>query len=138
MKKLVAEHGLQDVVVVASAGTSDYHAGEPPDNRARVAASKRGVSVDGEARQFLPEDFDVFDYVLAMDVENLRDLQRIARHEADRAKLSLLLDFDPALRKGCSVPDPYYGGAAGFDQVLDMCERACRNLLAHVRERMGA
>jgi len=113
-------------VHVESRGTHDYHVGEPPDERAQHHAKRRGYDLSAQrARHVAKNDFDEFDLIVAMDRGHLRLLERIcpAHH---RAKLRPFLpDAD--------VPDPYYGGADGFEQVLDLVEAACRNLLAEIR-----
>lgn len=112
---------------VESCGTHDYHVGEPPDERAQHHAKGRGYDLSAQrARQLATRDFEEFDLILAMDRGHLRILERIcpAQH---RAKLRLFL-------AGADVPDPYYGGAAGFEQVLDLVEAACRSLLQEVRK----
>lgn len=133
MRALVAEAGLSERIAIDSAGTGAWHAGEAPDARARAAAAARGLRLEGQARQFLHSDFERFDYVLAMDSANLRDLRRAARLPQQRDKLHLFRSFDDTAPPGAEVPDPYYGGEGGFDEVLDICERACRGLLAHLR-----
>jgi protein-tyrosine phosphatase len=126
MRSLVREEGLEGRVVIDSAGTGGWHAGEPPDARATDAAQRRGIELDGAARQVEPEDFERFDLLLAMDRENLAALRRLAPDDEARGKVRLLLgDRD--------VPDPYYGGARGFEDVLDLVESACRGLLDEVR-----
>lgn len=132
-RSLVAEAGLDAVIRIDSAGTAGYHAGEPPDARACKAAARRGIEVRGRARQFLASDFDEFDYVLVMDRSNLADLEELYAAGA-RAKLSLLRAFDATAPKHAAVPDPYYGGDAGFDEVLDQCLRACKGLLEHIQK----
>ena len=96
---------------------------------------RRGVALEGAARQVTVEDFDRFDLLLAMDRENLRDLLYIAPNDDARAKVRLLREFDPAAVAAgdLDVPDPYYGGPNGFEHVLDLVEAACRGLLAEVR-----
>lgn len=137
MQHLVTRAGLSEHIELDSAGTSAYHIGERPDRRSAEAARRRGIELVGRSRQFDACDFDDFHYVVAMDTSNLRDLKGLARSQADRDKLSLLRDFDPDSPRGASVPDPYYGGVDGFDEVLDICEAGCRHLLAHVREEHG-
>jgi protein-tyrosine phosphatase len=132
MRSLVLRAGLQDRIHVESAGTAAYHAGELPDRRSRAAASARGIELSSRARQFVREDWDRFDYVLAMDRANFDELAEAAPQTA-RAKLSLLLSFNPASRTGAEVPDPYNGGPDGFEEVLDLCEAACAGLLEHLR-----
>ena len=136
-KRHVEEAGLATRVQSDSAGTHDYHVGVPPDARAQRAADRRGYDLSSlRGRQVDRGDFSEFDYVLAMDEANLRLLQRLCPPQHAH-KLRLFMEFaaDPDLRE---VPDPYYGGAQGFEQVLDLVERASRGLLAHLRERMAS
>ena len=130
--KLVHDEGLNDVIEIDSAGTHAYHVGEPPDSRAQRSALERGIDISLlRARRARAEDFDYFDYVLAMDEDNFRHLLAICpEHQQD--KLQLFLDYAPHLEYR-EVPDPYYGGAKGFDLVLDMVEHASRGLLEHIR-----
>lgn len=139
MEQLVADAGLADRVVIDSAGTGDWHVGELPDPRTRAAAARRGLALTHRARQFTRADLDRFDLVIAMDADNLRHLRRLLHQAGDRAepRLALLRDFDPGSPAGAAVPDPYSGGEAGFEEVLDLCERACAGLLAHVRTRLA-
>lgn len=136
MRHLVAEAGLGGHIEVDSAGTGAWHVGEPPDSRSTAAARRRGIRLIGSARRFDRRDWDSFDYVLAMDESNYRDLERSAPSDAARGKLSLLLSFDAASPRGASVPDPYYT-EDGFDEVLDLCLAGCKGLLAHVRQKHG-
>lgn len=131
---LVAQAGRADAFEIDSAGTAAYHEGERPDRRALATARARGVELPGRARQFRPADFERFDHVLAMDRDNLRELMRLAPDDAARAKLALLRSFDPDAPHGAEVPDPYYGGADGFERVFEICLAACRGFLAHVDE----
>lgn len=133
MRGVVGRAGLDERVAVESAGTAGYHAGALPDRRARAAARARGVLLTSRARQFVPEDFARFDYVLAMDEQNRESLLASAPDAAASAKVRLLRSFDPAAPPGAAVPDPYYGGDEGFEHVLDLCERACEGLLEHLR-----
>lgn len=135
-RHLVRQAGLEEKIEIDSAGTGGYHVGERPDPRSRAAAERRGIQVDGCARKFAPADFQRFDYVLAMDGANLEALQAM-RPASGRATLSLLRAFDPAAPAGSFVPDPYYGGDSGFDEVIDQCLRACKGLLAHIRQEHG-
>jgi protein-tyrosine phosphatase len=134
MRHLVAQAGLGGAIAIASAGTGDWHVGEPRDRRSQAVGRTRGIPLGGTAQQFTTADFDRFDHVIAMDRSNRDDLVRLARDERDRAKVRLLRSFDPDAAKDADVPDPYYGGPRGFEDVFDICERACRGLLAHVRE----
>ena len=134
MRGLLREQGLEGAIEVDSAGTGDWHAGDPPDARATAAARARGVTLDGAGRAVTRADFDDHDFILAADRPNLRDLR--ARLPADaRSKLHLLREFDPASdgAPDLDVPDPYYGGDDGFEHVLDLVEAACRGLLDSLR-----
>jgi low molecular weight protein-tyrosine phosphatase len=135
MRRLVAEAGLDGAVEVQSAGIGDWHAGEPPDERAAAAAWARGITLEGSARQVRPGDFRRFDLVIAMDRGNLRELLALAPDEEAAEKVRLLREFDPAATGAADldVPDPYYGGERGFETVLDMIEAACRGLLDELR-----
>lgn len=116
-----------------SAGTGAWHVGEPPDRRATAAAARRGIDLSTQrARQARAEDFNEFDHILAMDRSNLADLQAIAPPGA-RADLRLFLDYAPD-QPVREVPDPYYGGARGFETVLDLIEEASAGLLAELRK----
>jgi protein-tyrosine phosphatase len=132
MAHLLRSKGLDGVIAIDSAGTGDWHVGEPPDARARQTAEKRGFPLSGRARQFQPRDFERFDYVVAMDSSNRARLEELAPNVEARGKIHMLRDFDEASSRGQDVPDPYYGGRGGFDEVFDLCEAACRGLLAHV------
>jgi protein-tyrosine phosphatase len=134
MRSLLREEGLEDEIEIDSAGTGGWHAGAPPDSRATEAASRRGIVLEGAARQIRPQDFEDYDLVLVADRENLRDVRRIAP-DAAREKIHLLREFDPASSGDLDVPDPYYGGPGGFEEVLDLVEAACRGLLDEVRPR---
>ncbi|MEL6316521.1 MAG: low molecular weight protein-tyrosine-phosphatase [Pseudomonadota bacterium] len=115
-----------------SAGTGAWHAGEPPDPRAVRAAAARGVDISAQrARQVRAADFDAFDHILAMDRSNLRDLERL-RPARGGAALSLMLSHAEPPPESLDVPDPYYGGADGFETVLDLLERASRGLMARL------
>lgn len=121
-------------VHVDSAGTHGYHVGEPPDARAIAAARRRGYRMDDlRARRVEAVDFERFDLLLAMDEDNLAFLHRIAP-AGQRERARLLLDFAPAAGRR-DVPDPYYGGEAGFEEVLDLVEEAARGLLDEIRRR---
>jgi protein-tyrosine phosphatase len=135
MRELVEREGLSGSIEVDSAGTGSWHVGSPPDSRAAAAARARGIELVGSARQVQRSDFAEFDLLLAMDEENVRNLLAIAPDAEARAKVKLLREFDPAAvaASNLSVPDPYYGGEHGFDDVLDLVQAACEGLLAEVR-----
>ena len=134
-QKMVVAAGLGSEIVVDSAGTGDWHIGRSPDDRSQAAALSRSYDLSLlRARQVGPDDFKNFDYILAMDKQNLRDLQAM-RPGQDRCHLSLFLDFatDTSLRE---VPDPYYSGEAGFEEVLDLVEDAARGLLTTIQRQL--
>jgi protein-tyrosine phosphatase len=135
-KHHVKQAGLDGSISTDSAGTHDYHVGEPPDPRAQRAAKRRGYDLSVlRARQVSPGDFSSFDYVLAMDELNLRLLERLCPSQhAHKLKLFMEFSASPALRE---VPDPYYGGEQGFERVLDMVEQAAQELLDHLRRRLA-
>jgi protein-tyrosine phosphatase len=136
MRHLVREAGLERAIEVDSAGTAAYHVGEPPDARSQAAALRRGIELGGRARRFEKRDFSRFEYVIAMDRENLEDLLELAPPEAEE-RVHLLRAFDPASPRGAGVPDPYYGGDRGFDDVVEIVLAGCRGLLADLRQRHG-
>jgi protein-tyrosine phosphatase len=136
MRRLVTQRGMSSRVVMESAGTGGWHVGDRPDARARQAALARGYELESVAQQFTARFFDRFDYVLAADADNLEQLRRLAPNATAREKVKLLRDFDPEAPPGSEVPDPYYGGADGFELVLDICEAACRGLLAHLESEL--
>lgn len=132
-QKLIKQEGLDDRVGIDSAGTYAYHVGKKPDSRAILTAKKRGYELSKlRARKIIDDDFEKFDYILAMDEENLTDLQNQSNEEhLDKIKLFLEFSKDAS---SLEVPDPYYGGAQGFEVVLDLVEDASRSLLAHIKE----
>ena len=131
-RDLVGKEGLSETIATDSAGTIDYHTGGKADRRARETASKRGIDLsDLRARQVTIEDFEKFDYILAMDHSNFDDLNALCPPGIED-RLHLFLDFAPN-RKEQEVPDPYYGGAAGFERVFDLVEEASKGLLEHIR-----
>jgi len=130
----VENEGLTDRIEIDSAGTHAYHVGEPPDPRAQDTALKRGVDLsDQRARRAQSEDFLQFDYIVAMDQDNYHSLSAICP-EGLEDKIHLLMDFAPEFRTR-EVPDPYYGGTAGFDRVYDMVEAASAGLLLEIKRR---
>jgi len=135
MRALVAQAGLQDSIYMDSAGTGGWHVGSAPDRRAAAAAHTRGLVLEGAARQVSAEDFFDFDLLLAMDRTNAHELKRLAPGERERAKVRLLREFDPAAAAAndLDVPDPYYGGDDGFDEVFELVHVACEGLLELLR-----
>jgi protein-tyrosine phosphatase len=131
-REVVAREAPDLVIQVDSAGTAGYHIGAPPDPRTREAAARRGYDLSPlRARIVQPEDFERFDLILAMDRENLAALRRRAP-QGLHERVRLFLEFAPELATS-DVPDPYYGGPNGFEEVLDLVEAAAHGLLNHVR-----
>jgi len=127
--QLVEDRGLEDVVEIDSAGTTGAHAGNPPDPRMSQAGEERGIEIDGQARQVTSEDLHIFDRVIALDQDNLADLEALAGGSSSHIRL-----LSSYLPEGSlvDVPDPYYGGESGFLQVLDLLEEAAPAILADV------
>lgn len=133
-RKLVQESGLAERIAIDSAGTHAYHVGEPPDRRAQATAQRRGIDLsDLRARKATAGDLVAFDYVLAMDQDNYFALLEICPAEL-KEKVRLFMDFAPHMRLR-EVPDPYYGGATGFERVFDLVEAAAQGLLDEIRAR---
>ena len=126
MLHLLEKRGITSVIV-DSAGTSAYHVGEEADKRSQAEANRRGIHLPSRARQFVGTDFDRFDWILAMDTQNLADILSMAQNERDKTKVHLFRDFEADHIKGRSVPDPYY--ERNFGVVFDICERGCIGLL---------
>lgn len=137
-RHVLDEEGLSDGFRVDSAGTGSWHVGESPDHRAMRTAATHGVTLGGHARQVQPEDFKRFDYIVAMDRSNLAHLQEYQESLGGEAALHLLREFDPLGIPGAEVPDPYYGGPDGFEEVYEMVERSCRHLLRHIKDQAGS
>ncbi|MBJ7347435.1 MAG: low molecular weight phosphotyrosine protein phosphatase [Thermoleophilaceae bacterium] len=137
MQNLVDQEGLTDSFRLDSAGTGGWHVGAAPDERSVEAAARRGIELRGSARQVRATDFDDFRFLLAMDRANWRDLRNLAPDEEAAEKVFLLREFDPVARGDFDVPDPYYGGPSGFDDVITMVEHACIGLLAHIQTELG-
>ena len=131
-QNLVAEAGLAEHFDVDSAGTGAWHVGERPDARAEMVAHQHGVELESRARQVTEEDIRDYDYVIAMDRENLRSLERMANATGSEVEIRLLRDFDTE-GEGDDVPDPYYGGASGFETVYAMVHRSCQALLQRLK-----
>lgn len=128
-RHLAEESGRGEKYQVDSAGTSAYHIGEAPDRRMRQVAAKYGFRYTGRARQFIEKDFQEFDLIIAMDDSNRRNLLRMANHPQIGKKIHLMRAFDPLGSDQDPVPDPYYGGIDGFEQVYRIVERSCQGLL---------
>lgn len=135
-RKLVQDAQLDGKLTIDSAGTGAWHVGEMPDPRSRQAAARRGYDLTHRARKFTAADFDRFDLVLAMDRDNYDTLHRLARGRMHLPMIRLLRSYDLDAPDGAEVADPYSGEGEAFEHVLDVCERACRGLLEHVRSRV--
>lgn len=138
MRRLVAEAGLDGQVEIDSAGTGAYHVGSAPDPRSTAAAAARGTALAGAARQVTHEDFTRFDLVLCADRSNVTALLQRTPDAAGAERVRLLREFDPESRAAgeLDVPDPYLG-EDGFEEVLDLIERACAGLLEHVQRELA-
>lgn len=131
-RDVIEKAQLEKQVMIDSAGTHGYHIGEPPDARAQSTTARHGISIAKlRGRQVQPEDLKTFDYVLAMDEENLANLRRLP----GSARVCLFMDFASSVSTR-EVPDPYYGGLGGFDRVYDLLEEAAQGLLADIRQRL--
>lgn len=131
LRSLLEVRGLQDRVLVESAGTAGYHVGEAPDPRSSEVALRRGgISLSSRGRRVERGDLDRFDWILAMDDSNHAALERLGAGTRGRARLALLREYDPEAEDGDrEVPDPYYGGTDGFDRVYEMVERSCARFI---------
>jgi protein-tyrosine phosphatase len=128
-RKLVTDAGRESEFHIDSAGTHGYHVGHPPDSRMRAAAAGRGSRLDRTARRIHSDDFERFELIVTMDDDNFRQVS--ALHTGTGAQVVRMCDYCEG-REETEVPDPYYGGDAGFEQVLDILEDACANLLRQV------
>ena len=126
---LAEQAGIADQFHVRSAGTSSYHVGEAPDPRMRRVAAKNGFKYTGHSRQFQVSDFNSYDLIIAMDLQNLDVLKRLADDEQDLAKLRTMRTYDPKGDFSQSVPDPYYGGIDGFQVTFDIVKRSGQGLV---------
>ena len=135
MKAFVEKINLSDKIIVDSAGIMGWHSGEPADARMRKHAVKRGYNLTSISRQFNPDkDFENFDYVIAMDYENMSDLRSMDKNNLYKDKLHMMTEFNGRISADI-VPDPYYGGEEGFENVLDILEDACEGLLEDIRKK---
>lgn len=136
MNHLLEQQQLTDRIICDSAGTSSYHIGSEPNRRMVAAAGKKGITLTGSARQFTKSDFQDFDLILAMDRSNYKDILSVAGADSKELgaeqKVKLMCDFC-CDHDDSEVPDPYYGGEAGFDYVIDLLTDACKGLLEEVK-----
>jgi protein-tyrosine phosphatase len=126
---LAKQAGLDHKFEVDSAATSNYHVGEQPDRRMRRVAADHGFEYTGRSRQFKTQDFTKFDWVIAVDTSNRFDLMRMAKTPEEQRKIRLMREFDPEASENLNVPDPYYGGIDGFEDVYRIVKRSCQGLL---------
>ena len=129
----IKEKGIEENFIVDSAGTSGYHQGEQADARMQMHAERRGIVLPNLSRKIFAEDLAKFDLILAMDSSNFDDICSLDRGEEYRSKIRMFMDFGRG-EGSLNVPDPYYGGAAGFDTVLDMVEEASEGLIKHLED----
>lgn len=134
-RQIVRDAGLDHRVHVDAAGTSAYHIGSGPDARTVATARERGLEVEHSARQVHATDFERFDYILAMDRENLRNTERVRDLSGHERDVLLLRTFDPEANGEDEVPDPWFGEEEGFVAVQQMIERSCQALFEHIRSR---
>ena len=127
-KKHVKGKCLSDVFHIDSAGTSNYHIGKQPDGRMCKTALERGITLDHKGRQLCTADLDEYDYILAMDQYNFRDIQSLGKKGQVKASVQMMRDYDQP-KDQIDVPDPYYGGEDGFIEVYDILDRCTRNFL---------
>jgi protein-tyrosine phosphatase len=132
----VAERGWTDRFEIDSAGTSGWHRGAPPDRRSAETARRRGIELEGASRKVAAADLRRFDYVIAMDAENRAALYELHAASGGTAEIRQIREFEPGATS-LDVPDPYYGGPRGFEDVHDIVERASAGLLAHVAAQRG-
>jgi protein-tyrosine phosphatase len=136
-RHLARERGVEEEFAIDSAGTSGYHAGSPPDERSVATARMRGVEVVGRSRKLMPRDLREYEYVIVMDAENLAEVSSLQDAVRGPARVHRLREWDPEPGDH-DVPDPYYGGVRGFEDVHDLVHRSCEALLEHLlRERNG-
>lgn len=131
MNGLIAKNNLQDRIKCDSAGTIAYHTGDTPDSRMQSHAIKRGYKLTSIARQIKHYDFERFNYIIAMDRENYNNILILDSEKKFKNKVSMMMDYSTQYND-TDVPDPYYGGAQGFEYVLDLLEDACLGLLKHI------
>lgn len=129
---LVNEKGLQPYFQIDSAGTSAFHIGEPANSKSQWTANQHNVKLHSRAQQFQQQDLEEYDLILAMDHENLQNIKRLDKNDAFDDKIKLMRDFDPFPDDG-AVPDPYYGGMQGFENVFQIVKRSCETLLGELK-----
>lgn len=133
---LVKNEGLEEHIIISSAGVSGWHVGSPPDARMQQTAQSHSIQLNSRGRQFQASDFKQMDLVLAMDHSNLDALQQMRPASELQDKLFLFRSFDPENNGDLDVPDPYYGGGKGFETVYQMVERTCPKILDHLKTKL--
>jgi protein-tyrosine phosphatase len=134
MKNLIQKENLSHLIQCDSAGTANYHVGDPPDHRTMRTLRNNGIAYEHLGRQVTIEDFDAYDLILAMDFENKKNLNKLCTDEAHKSKIKMMRDFDP-LESGLEVPDPYYGTMKNFEEIYTMIDRSCRSLIVHLSQK---
>ena len=137
-RNLVQKRDLTSRYYLESSGTSAYHVGDPPDLRMRKVARKRGFEYSGQASQFLQEDLDRFDLIIAMDKANQRYLIDLARTQEQVDKIHPMREYDHLTLTDLDVPDPYYGGPEGFERTFEIVERSCEGLFEELEAKRTA
>ena len=137
MITVVEKNGLQDMIEVDSAGTSGWHEGDLPDERMRSHGERRGYDFSSRARKFRKSDFHDFDYILVMDKQNLSNIKALATDKTQENKVHMITEFSQQYTHHDHIPDPYYGGATGFELVLDLLEDACEGLLQAIKRKFS-
>lgn len=131
-KHKIKQKGLTAQFEADSCGTSNYHIGDPPDPRTLANAAKNGIDIDHRGRQLTPDDLDYYDYILAMDEHNYQNIMRLPNASANATKVFMMRDFDTK-GKGEDVPDPYYGGEGGFDNVFEILGRSIEAFIQELK-----
>lgn len=137
MRKIINENNLSDSVSCDSSGTISYHSGSYPDSRMRKAGKKRGFDFVGQARAINENDLVKFDMIIGMDNENVSYIQNLDYGNKNNDKIFLFTDFCDKFKEINGVPDPYYGGERGFDNVIDIILDGCQNILSFVKEKVN-
>lgn len=134
MKAIAERNGLQNVIEVDSAGTSGWHEGELPDERMRAHGERRGFDFSSHARKFRKSDFEKYNYIIVMDDKNYENVKLMADNKSQVDKIKKMSEFFIQYKHHDDIPDPYYGGSAGFELVLDLLEDACEGLIHKIIE----
>lgn len=134
---LVKEEGLENQIIIHSAGTGGWHVGAAPDARMQATARKKGIQLTSRAQQIQAGDFRRYDLILAMDQSNLESMEFLCSPETAAKKIRLFRSFDPEVDGDLDVPDPYYGRDDGFEHVFQIVHRTCPPILEYVKSQMG-